>query len=57
VPLPLVNQLACCLFAAGYTNAAHIAKDTDLDALRDREDFKKLVAELEAGEVEKASKK
>ena len=43
--------------AAGYTNAAHIAKDTDLDALRDREDFKKLVAELEAGEVEKASKK
>jgi tetratricopeptide (TPR) repeat protein len=31
---------------AGYTNAAHIAKDTDLDSLRERNDFKKLMAEL-----------
>ena len=31
---------------AGYTNAAHMAKDTDLDPLRDRADFKKLLASL-----------
>jgi serine/threonine protein kinase len=35
--------------AAGFTHAAHIAKDTDLDALRDRQDFKTLIAELRAG--------
>jgi non-specific serine/threonine protein kinase/serine/threonine-protein kinase len=34
--------------AAGYKNSAHIKKDKDLDALRDREDFKKLLSELEA---------
>jgi tetratricopeptide (TPR) repeat protein len=34
--------------AAGYTNAAHIRKDADLDFLRDRDDFKKLLADLEA---------
>ena len=28
--------------------AAHMKKDTDLDPLRDRADFKKLVADLEA---------
>ena len=33
---------------AGYKDAAHMKKDTDLDALRDREDFKNLIAELEA---------
>jgi tetratricopeptide (TPR) repeat protein len=33
----------------GYKNAAHLKKDTDLDALRSREDFKKLLADLEAG--------
>jgi hypothetical protein len=32
----------------GYKNAAHMKKDTDLDPLRSREDFKKLIAELEA---------
>jgi eukaryotic-like serine/threonine-protein kinase len=35
--------------AAGFTHAAHIAKDTDLDALRGRPDFKTLIAELRAG--------
>jgi eukaryotic-like serine/threonine-protein kinase len=34
--------------AAGYKNAAQIKKDADLDSLRVREDFKKLVADLEA---------
>ena len=34
--------------AAGYKNARHMKQDKDLDALREREDFKKLVAELEA---------
>jgi tetratricopeptide (TPR) repeat protein len=34
--------------AKGYKDAAHMKKDTDLDPLRSREDFKKLVAELEA---------
>jgi tetratricopeptide (TPR) repeat protein len=32
---------------AGWTNAAHMAKDTDLDPLRGRADFKKLLATLE----------
>ena len=31
---------------AGYQDAAHMAKDTDLDPLRSRDDFKKLLAEL-----------
>jgi hypothetical protein len=34
--------------AAGYKDAAHMMKDKDLNALRDREDFKKLLADLEA---------
>lgn len=34
--------------ATGWRNAAHMAKDTDLDALRDRADFQKLTAALEA---------
>jgi tetratricopeptide (TPR) repeat protein len=38
---------------SGFKDAAHMKKDTDLDPLRDREDFKKLLAELEA----KAGKK
>ena len=32
---------------AGFKDAAQMAKDTDLDALREREDFKKLLTELE----------
>ncbi len=31
---------------AGYKDAAHMKEDTDLDALRARDDFKKLLAEL-----------
>jgi hypothetical protein len=34
--------------AAGYKDLSLIKKDTDLDALRGREDFKKLVSDLEA---------
>jgi hypothetical protein len=34
--------------AKGFKNAAHMKKDRELDALRDREDFKRLVAVLEA---------
>jgi len=32
---------------AGYKDAAHMKKDKDLDSLRAREDFKKLVADLD----------
>jgi tetratricopeptide (TPR) repeat protein len=32
---------------AGWNDAAHMQKDTDLDPLRGREDFRKLLAELE----------
>ena len=32
---------------AGYADFANMKKDTDLDPLREREDFKKLLAELE----------
>ena len=31
---------------AGYNNAAHMAKDTDLDPIRGRDDFKKLIEGL-----------
>jgi hypothetical protein len=31
---------------AGYKDAARMKADTDLDALRERDDFKKLLAEL-----------
>jgi hypothetical protein len=33
--------------AAGYKNAAHLKRDKDLDALRDRTDFAQLVTTLE----------
>jgi hypothetical protein len=33
--------------AAGFSNASHMKQDRDLDALRGREDFKQLLAELE----------
>jgi predicted Zn-dependent protease len=33
---------------AGYKDLSHIKNDSDLDALRPREEFKKLIAELEA---------
>jgi serine/threonine protein kinase/tetratricopeptide (TPR) repeat protein len=36
--------------AAGYKDAAHLKEDKDLDALRDREDFRKLLADLQAGQ-------
>jgi hypothetical protein len=32
----------------GYKDVAHMKKDPDLAAVRDREDFKKLLTELEA---------
>jgi hypothetical protein len=32
---------------AGFHDAAHMRKDTDLDALRTRADFRQLLAELE----------
>ena len=31
---------------AGFDDAAHIKHDTDLDPLRERDDFKKLLDEL-----------
>jgi hypothetical protein len=34
----------------GYKDVAHMKKDTDLDPLRERENFRKLVAELERTE-------
>ena len=33
---------------AGFKNIEHMNNDKDLDALRGREEFKKLMAELEA---------
>jgi hypothetical protein len=37
--------------AAGFKDAAHMKKDKDLDALRGRDDFKKLLAELEGAKA------
>jgi len=34
---------------AGFKDLARMAKDADLDPIRDRNDFKKLLAELQAG--------
>jgi hypothetical protein len=34
--------------AKGYKDAAHLKKDPDLDPLRGRGDFQKLLAEVEA---------
>jgi serine/threonine-protein kinase len=39
--------------AKGYKDAAHMKKDPDLDPLRGRDDFKKLLGELEAAKPEK----
>jgi serine/threonine protein kinase len=39
--------------AKGFKNTAQMKQDRDLDALREREDFKQLVAEQEAGSREK----
>jgi tetratricopeptide (TPR) repeat protein len=36
--------------AQGYKDAEHMKQDKDLDAVREREDFKKLLAQLEAKE-------
>ncbi len=33
---------------AGYKNAAHMKTDTDLDPLRGRDDFRKILTDLEA---------
>jgi hypothetical protein len=42
--------------AKGRKNAEHTKKDDDLKALREREDFKKLLAELEGKTKEPVSK-
>jgi hypothetical protein len=42
--------------AAGFNNVAQMKRDTDLDALRDREDFKQLLAKLEAGKAKEKKK-
>jgi serine/threonine protein kinase/tetratricopeptide (TPR) repeat protein len=39
--------------AAGFNNLAQMKTDRDLDALRDRADFKELLAKLEAGKAKK----
>ena len=38
---------------AGYKDAAHMKKDADLDPLRERQDFKELLLELEKGAEKK----
>jgi hypothetical protein len=42
--------------AAGYKDAAHMNRDKDLDSLRSREDFKKMVAESERVKGSKKAK-
>ena len=43
-PAALLRQAV----AKGYKDAAHMKKNKDFDALRDRVDFKRFAAELEA---------
>ena len=40
-------ELLATAVKAGYKDAAHLKADTDLDSLRDRADFRSLVADLE----------
>ena len=40
----------------GFKNVAHMKRDTDLDPLRQREDFQKLLAVLETPNKAKAAK-
>ena len=40
-------ELLTLAYAAGWEDAAHMKKDADLDPSREREDFEKLLAELE----------
>jgi hypothetical protein len=42
----MTSQWEVNFVQAGYMDAAHMAKDSDLDSLRDREDFKKLMEAL-----------
>jgi hypothetical protein len=42
---------------AGWKDAAHVKEDTDLDSLRGREDFKKLLQELENKSAPRPEKK
>jgi hypothetical protein len=41
---------------AGFNNLAQMRRDKDLDPLRDREDFKQLLARLEAGKAQEQKK-
>jgi hypothetical protein len=43
-------ELLTTAVKAGWKNAAHMAKDADLDPLRDRDDFRRLLAALPAPE-------
>jgi serine/threonine protein kinase len=42
--------------AAGFNHAAHMRNDTDLDSIRARDDFKKLIAELKKRSASKSEK-
>ena len=42
------HRIATLLYCCYYQDTAHMKKDTDLDPLRGRADFQKLLAELEA---------
>ena len=41
---------------AGFNNLSQMKRDTDLDSLRDRADFKQLLAKLESGKAKEKSK-
>jgi hypothetical protein len=43
-----VVELLRQVVAAGWTDVAHKKQDSDLDSLRERDDFKSLVRDLEA---------
>ena len=43
----VLNDFGTLALTAGYKDAAHLKKENDLNSLHNRDDFKKLVAELE----------
>jgi len=51
-----MSPSSCSLVGAALLLTAHMKKDTDLDPLRDRDDFRKLLGELEEKGKAPASK-
>ena len=55
IPAGAGRRQSVAAVSKGFDNAAHVRKDADPDARRQRDDFKKLLVELDKLLVEKGS--